>query len=108
MKGRLQWTAFAGPSLVGLEADLLRAVEYTHAYPYDSVTVTGTPFAASRGHAFGFNLGAGLDCQLATHLALATQGRWTRATVPLDAGTGDRVGVAGGGLHLSAGLRLDF
>ena len=106
--GRIQWIAFAGPSLVGVQADLVRAVEYAQSYPYDTVTVTGTPFASSRGRAVGFNVGAGVDCQLARHVALAIQGRWSRATVHLDAAADDRVGVTAGGLHLAAGLRLDF
>ena len=106
--GRLQWIAFAGPSLVGVQADLVRAVEYAQSYPYDTVTVTGTPFASGRGRALGFNVGVGLDCQLARHVALATHGRWSRATVHLDAAPDDRVAVTAGGLHLAAGLRLDF
>jgi len=106
--GRLQWTAFAGPSLVGAQADLVRAVEYTQSYPYDAVTVTGTPFASTRGHGVGFNVGAGVDAQLAPHVALATQARWCRATVHLPATADDRVSVIGGGIQLAAGLRFDF
>jgi hypothetical protein len=106
--GRLQWTAFAGPSLVGVDADLVRAVEYTQAYPYDTVTVTGTPFASTRGHGVGVNAGVGVDCQLAPHVALATQARWSRATVRLPATADDRVRVIGGGVEIAGGLRLDF
>jgi hypothetical protein len=105
---RVQWMALAGPSLIGVDADLVSSVQYTQAYPYDSVTVTGTPFAATRGHALGFNVGAGLDVQLAPHFALATLARLSRATVPLQATTDDRVRVTGGGAALQAGLRLDF
>jgi opacity protein-like surface antigen len=106
--GRLQWIAFAGPSLVGVQAELVRAVEYAQSYPYDTVTVTGTPFASSNGRAVGFNVGAGVDFRLARHVALATQVRWSRATVHLDAAPDDRVGVTAGGLHVAAGLGLDF
>ena len=58
--GRLQWTAFAGPSLIRVSADLVQRVEYTQVYPFDTVTVTGTTFASTRNDAFGFNVGAGL------------------------------------------------
>jgi opacity protein-like surface antigen len=106
--GRLEWRAFAGPSLIAIEADLVRSVEFTHVYPFDAVTVTGTPFASVRGNAVGFNLGAGLDWQLARHVAIGTQGRFSRATVGLDRTAGERVKVEGGGVHLAAGVRLDF
>jgi len=106
--GRLEWAAFAGPSLLGLEADLVSAVSYTQAYPYDTVTVTGTPFAMARGHGIGVNAGVGLDGRIAAHFALAAQARWTRAIVSLSPATGDQVRVTGGGVQVTGGLRLDF
>ena len=106
--GRLQWSAFAGPSLISVEADLVQSVTYTQAYPFDEVTVTGTPFAAARGHALGFNVGAGVDWQLARHVAIGTQLRFSRATISLEPTAEDRVEVGAGGAHLTGGLRLDF
>jgi len=105
---RLQWSAFAGPSLIGVKADLVQGVAYTQAYPYDAVTVTGTSFERTSGNAVGFNLGAGLDWQLARHAAIGTQVRFSRATASLKPTADDRVDVRGGGAHLTAGLRLDF
>jgi opacity protein-like surface antigen len=106
--GRLQWSAFAGPSLIGVKVDLVQRVDYTQAYPFDTVTVTGTPFARTSGHAVGFNVGAGLDWQVARHAAIGTQVRFSRASVALEPSADDRVDVDGGGAHLTAGLRLDF
>jgi hypothetical protein len=37
---RLQWSAFAGPSLIAVRAELVQRIEYTQAYPFDTVTVT--------------------------------------------------------------------
>ena len=105
---RLQWSAFAGPSLIAVKAGLLQQVQYTQAYPFDTVTVTGTPFAAARGHALGFNVGAGVDWQLARHVAIGTQLRFSRATISLEPTAEDRVEVGAGGVHLTGGLRLDF
>src|SRR4029079_495948 len=68
--GRLQWSAFAGPSVIGLRAHLVQRVSYTQSYPYDTVTVTGAPLAVTRGHAFGFNLGASGHWRVARHVAL--------------------------------------
>lgn len=106
--GRLQWTAFAGPSLIGIRTDLVRTIEYTHAYPYDTVTVTGTPFASARGRALGFNVGGGLAWQAARHVAIATQMRFSRATVGLEPTSHDRVNVGAGGASFTGGVRLDF
>jgi opacity protein-like surface antigen len=106
--GRLQWSAFAGPSLIGVAVDLVQRVEYTQTYPFDTVMVTGTPLARTSGNAVGFNLGAGLDWQLARHAAIGTQVRFSRATVSLKPSADDRVDVDGGGAHVTAGLRLDF
>src|SRR5438876_7529005 len=106
--GRLQWSAFAGPSLIGVEADLLQRVDYTEAYPYDAVTVTGTSLARTSGNAVGFNFGAGLDWQVARHAAIGTQVRLARATASLKPTADDRVEVRRGGPHLTAGRRPDF
>jgi opacity protein-like surface antigen len=106
--GRLQWSAFAGPSLIRVRAELVQRVDYTQAYPFDTVTVTGTPLAETRNHAFGFNVGAGLDWQVARHVAIGTQVRFSRATVSLEPTAEDRVDIGAGGFHLTGGLRLDF
>ena len=105
---RLQWSAFAGPSLIDVRAELVQRVDYTQAYPFDTVTVTGTPFAATRGHAFGFNVGAGLDWQVARHVAIGTQVRFSRATVSLEPTAEDRANIDAGGVQVTGGLRLDF
>jgi hypothetical protein len=105
---RLQWTVFAGPSLALIDTDLVRTVEYTQAYPYDTVTVTGTPFATVGGHAFGFNVGGSLAWPAARHVALASQIRFSRAQVTLEPAPDDQVTVGAGGLALAVGLRLDF
>jgi opacity protein-like surface antigen len=106
--GRVQWSAFAGPSLIRLQADLVQRVDYTQAYPFDTVTVTGTPLATTRGRAVGFNVGAGVDWHMARHVAIGTQLRYSRATVGLEPTAEDRVDVVGGGVHVTGGLRLDF
>ena len=106
--GRLQWSLFAGPSVIGIDTDLVRSVEYTQAYPYDTVTVIGTPFETASGHAFGFNVGGALAWPAARHVAVASQVRFSRAQVALEPAPDDRVTVSAGGLSLAVGLRFDF
>ena len=105
---RLEWTVFAGPSAIAIRAELLHAVQYTHAYPYDTVTVTGTSFESTRASAIGFNAGGGLDWQLARHVAIGAQTRYRRAAVHLPTTSGEHVRVEAAGLELTGGLRLDF
>lgn len=105
---RLQWSAFAGPSLIGVRAELAQRVEYTQAYPFDTVTVTGTTLTPTSDHAFGFNVGAGLDWQAARHIAIGAQLRFSRATVSLEPTADDHFEIDAGGVALTGGLRLDF
>ena len=105
---RLKWSAFAVPSRIDVRAELVQRFDYTQAYPFDTVTVTGTPFATTRGHAFGFNVGAGLDWQVARHVAIGTQVRFSRATVSLEPTAEDRADIDAGGVQVTGGLRLDF
>ena len=105
--GRLQWSAFAGPSLLALQADLVQRVDYTQAYPFDTVTVTGTPFASTRNHAFGSTWArAWTGPSRAT--SRSGPGAFSRATVSLAPTADDRVEIGAGGLYLTGGLRLDF
>ena len=106
--GRLDWSLFAGPSLVGVRADLVSAVEYTQAYPYDRVTVTGAPLVSARGRGLGANAGAALDWRAARRVALGVQARFCRARARLRPLAEDEVDVRAGGLALAAGLRIDF
>jgi opacity protein-like surface antigen len=106
--GRLQWTAFAGPSLIGIRTDLVRTVEYTHAYPYDTVRVTETPFASASGRALGFHVGGGLAWQAARHVAIATQMRFSRARVELEPSSDESLELGAGGASFTGGVRLDF
>jgi len=106
--GRLEWSAFAGPSLIRVDALLLRSVEYAQAYPYDTVTLTGTPLASAGGSAAGFNVGAGLDWRVGRRVFLGTQARFSRATVRLRPTADDTVDVGAGGLQVAAGIRFEF
>ena len=105
---RLQWMLFAGPSLALVDTDLVRSVEYTQAYPYDTVTVTGTPFETVSGHGVGFNVGGALAWPAARHVAVASQIRFSRAQVALEPAPDDHLTVSAGGLSFAVGLRLDF
>ena len=46
--GKLDWAVFAGVTLFRVEADLLSTPTFDERYPYDELTITATPAAASK------------------------------------------------------------
>jgi hypothetical protein len=101
-----------GPSYFLVAADLAVGIEYTHAYPYDTVRVTGLRRAAARGDAVGGHAGLALERRIGGRVALGAGARWSRATVPLSrhaAGDGDVAArVPAGGVSAIASIRLYF
>ena len=106
--GRLDYRVFGGGALFRTEADLIQDVQYSQAYPYDTVTVTGVPTTSVSDNSFGFDVGAGLDYRLGKSFAIGVQARYNRATAKLEPVAGDSVEVHAGGFQLGAGIRLIF
>lgn len=107
--GRFDFAAFAGPSFFKVKSDLIEPLQYTHEYPFDTVTVTAVPTASVDDTAFGFNVGASADYRLSDHFGLGTQVRFSRAKAELvPAGGGGAVEVDAGGLQVAAGIRVYF
>ncbi len=105
---RLDVTLFAGTSHVSISAELLRAIEYRHEYPFDEVTVTGTPVVRPSGSALGFNVGGGLAYRFNRRLALALQARYAQAKVQLLPVPDAPLDIDAGGLAASLGARIGF
>jgi hypothetical protein len=105
-QGRLRYAAFAGPSHVRVESDLLEPPQYRHAYPFDAVEVTAVPRASSRAGAFGFNVGAEVDYRIGTRLGAALLVRYHQVRSELPQTTEDVVKVDAGGLQVGLGLSI--
>ena len=105
--GSLRFGVFAGPSFFKIEGDLLDRITYSHTYPYDTVTVTGTPLVKGDDNPIGFNAGGGLDYVLGAHGALGIQARFSRSKAELAADQGV-VKVDVGGLDVAFGVRIYF
>jgi opacity protein-like surface antigen len=106
--GSLSYAVFAGPSYFSLSADLVGSVQYSQSYPYDTVTVTSVPTSAETKTGIGFNVGADVDYSLGGSLSLGGQLRYSRATVTLEPGVGDKAEIDAGGLQVSLGVRVRF
>lgn len=107
-RGRLDLHLFAGPTRMSIGADLLSDVEYNQSYPYDSITVTGTPARAVSEAGFGFNFGGGVDYRVGKSFALGGQVRFSRAKAELIAAPQSPVEIEGGGLQIGLGARIVF
>jgi opacity protein-like surface antigen len=105
--GSIDFSAFAGPSIFKVDADLAGTPTYTHSYPFDSVTVTSVPSSSGNDTAFGFNAGAGVDYRFGPKFAFGVQGRFSRgsAKLPIDGG---EIEVDAGGFAVGAGIRINF
>ncbi len=106
--GRLGWRLFGGPAWLKVSADLIESVQYSHAYPYDEVTVIGQTRRQVSDSAFGFSAGAGADYEIASRVALGLQVRYSRATGELALEGQDPLEVDIGGLQAGLAVRLRF
>ena len=97
----------AGAMMVKVEAELINEIQYSHAYPYDNVTVTGQTKTGVSDTPIGFFAGAYLDVRFGS-FGLGADASFSQATAKLTPPTGDSVEVKAGGLKVGAGIRLYF
>ena len=102
----------AGPSIVHARQDLVRSIEFDTLpglmqLQFDRAFVTA---AVKTG--VGFNLGADLTWNVASHLGIGTVTRYARANVTVDPGSATGISrtipVPAGGLHVGGGVRFRF
>ncbi len=106
--GRLDVSAWAGASFFAVEGRLLSSVQYSHSYPYDTVSVTSTPVTTTKDSPTGFDVGAGLDYRLVAHVALGVEVRYSGAKARLESGALSTAEFDIGGFRMGGGLRLIF
>ena len=105
--GAWRFGVFGGASFFKVKADVLERIQYDHTYPYDTVTVTGTPHQTAEDSPTGWNAGASIDYALGTRFGLGVQGRWSSAKAELETGQGT-VTIDAGGLDVAFGVRIYF
>jgi opacity protein-like surface antigen len=105
--GPLDFSLFAGGSLIKVEADLASSLDKTEVYPYDEVDASLRTTSASDSP-FGFNVGAGLDYRFSDRFAFGAQFFYSAAKAKLPAADGATLEVDAGGAHVTAGLRFMF
>jgi len=108
--GAFEFAVFAGATKFSVKTDVVERLQYSHSYPYDSVTVTGTPKKRFSQSPMGFNVGGRLDYGLgrAKRVGLGLQLRYSRASVEIVPAEGSTLKFDAGGLQLGVGARLFF
>ena len=109
--GHLDWALFAGATLFQVEADLLGVPTYDEAYPYDELSITGTPSITVTDNPTGFNVGGRLDYRFgrSRRIGAGVQALYSAASVKLKATpAAAEATFDAGGLSVGAGLRVYF
>lgn len=108
--GAFEFAIFAGATRFSVKTDVVDRLQYSHSYPYDSVTVTGTPKKRFSQSPTGFNVGGRLDYGLgrAKRVGVGLQLRYSRASVEIAPTEGNSFKFDAGGLQVGLGARLFF
>ena len=107
--GSLDYSVFAGPSMIKVESDVLDRIQYSHTYPFDTVTVTATPARSLDDNPIGFHVGGSLDFHFSERFGLGTKVRFSQAKAKLvPADGGQEIELDAGGLQITGGVRIFF
>jgi opacity protein-like surface antigen len=99
---------FAGPSVINVHHDLVSAVDFTEAAPFNSVTITGTTNSEASKTVGAFHFGVGGTYVLTDRLGVDGFFRFARRTVDLPGVGSGTAEVKAGGAQFGVGLRFGF
>lgn len=95
----------AGATVIHSSLDVVSAVQYEHAYPFDEVRLTGVTRRRASDGALGFHVAGAVDRRASARLSVVAAVRYARApTRP--AFDGFTAEVDAGGISALVGLRL--
>src|SRR5262245_37080269 len=102
--GKWEYDVFAGVSFFKVEPDVVSEIQFNQTYPYDSVTITGTPKTSLSANKTGYNVGANLDYHFSEHVGFGIQGRYSRAKFSFVTTPGNNLDLDAGGFQAGAGI----
>jgi hypothetical protein len=110
--GSSRVTLSGGPSIFNLSQDLVRSIEFDTLPGLTTLKFDQAFVTHAAKTVLGFNVGADLTWNFATHMGVGTIARYSRADVTLDPGSASGVNrsvmLRAGGVHVGAGLRFGF
>ena len=104
----VELAVFGGPSLFNIQQDLVTAIGYAHAYPYNDASLASTSTTPVSASAIGFHAGADIGFFFSEVVGLGALIRYSGGAVDLPGEGESMVPVDAGGFHLGGGLRLRF
>lgn len=104
----VELAVFGGPTLFNVRQDLVTAIGYDHAYPYDEASLASATTAAASASAIGFHAGADIGFFFSETVGLGALIRYSGGSVDLPGESEGLVPVDTGGFHVGGGLRLRF
>jgi hypothetical protein len=99
---------FAGPSVINVHHDLVAAVNFTEAAPFNSVTITGTTNQEASKTVGAFHVGLGGTYVLTDRFGVDGFFRFARRTVDLPGVASGSTEIKAGGAQFGVGLRIGF
>ena len=104
----VELAVFGGPTLFNVQQDLVTAIGYDHAYPYDEASLASATTAAASASAIGFHAGADIGFFFSETVGLGALIRYSGGSVDLPGEGETMVPIDTGGFHIGGGLRLRF
>ena len=104
----VELAVFGGPTLFNVRQDLVTAIGYDHAYPYNEASLASATTTAASASAVGFHAGADVGFFFSETVGLGALIRYSGGSVDLPGEGESMVPVDVGGFHVGGGLRLRF
>ncbi len=104
----VELAVFGGPTLFNVRQDLVTAIGYDHAYPYDAASLASATTEAASASAIGFHAGADVGFFFSETVGVGALIRYSGGSVDLPGEGESMVPVDTGGFHVGGGLRLRF
>ncbi len=104
----VELAVFGGPTLFNVRQDLVTAIGYDHAYPYDEASLASATTAPASASTIGFHAGADIGFFFSETVGLGALIRYSGGSVDLPGEGEAMVPVDTGGFHIGGGLRLRF
>jgi len=104
----LEVAVFGGPTFFNIKQDLVTAVLFDQAYPYDTVSYRGATIGQQSGSKVGFNVGVDVSVYFSGNVGVGGLVRFSRSTIRLPSEGGGTVAVDTGGIQMGGGLRVRF
>ena len=105
---RLTASVFAGPSRLSLTQDVITAIQYSEAYPFDTATFSAVAIGTGKVNQWAASAGADLAYYVTRNVGIGVGAKYSGATAELISLGGAGLSSKIGGAELGGGLRIRF